>query len=79
MVTSTKFNVIKHGIEYEFEPAQEGGYVVRVPLYPSCASQGETFEQALANIEDALIGCLQAARDLKLHIPPELKKLALKA
>ena len=25
---------------YEFEPAEEGGYVVWVPAYPSCVSQG---------------------------------------
>ncbi len=74
MVTSTKFKVIKQGVEYEFEQAEEGGYVVHVPLYPSCASQGETFEEALTNIEDALIGCLHAARDLKLQIPPKLTK-----
>ena len=71
--TAPRFKVIKQGIEYEFEDAEEGGYVVSVPLYPSCVSQGETFEEALANIEDALLGCLAAARDLNLTIPKELE------
>ena len=70
-----KLKVIKGGVEYEFEPAEEGGYVVSVPLYPSCVSQGETFEEALANIEDALAGCLLAARELNLPIPKELEPL----
>jgi len=70
---AAKFRVTKSGIEYEFEAAEEGGYVVSVPLYPSCVSQGETFEEALANIEDALLGCLAAARDLNLPIPKELE------
>ena len=62
----TKFKLIKQGIGYEFEAAEEGGYVVTVPLYPSCVSQGDTFEEALVNIEDALVGCLLAARELNL-------------
>jgi predicted RNase H-like HicB family nuclease len=73
MVISSKFKVIKQGIEFEFEPAEEGGYIVTVPLYPSCASQGETFEDAMANIEDALTCCLHAAKELNLPIPSALK------
>ncbi|OGO15583.1 MAG: hypothetical protein A2Z02_05790 [Chloroflexi bacterium RBG_16_48_7] len=74
MIATSKFKVIKQGVEYEFEPAEEGGYTVTVPVYPCCASQGETFEEALANIEDALSGCIKTAHDLKLPIPPELTK-----
>ena len=70
-----KIKVIRQGIEYEFEIADESGYVATVPLYPSCVSQGETFEEALSNIEDALLGCLVAAHDLNLAIPQELEHL----
>ncbi len=70
-----KFTVIRAGIEYVFEPAEEGGYVVAVPLYPSCVSDGDTFEEALANIEDALRETLAAAKDLGLEIPEELRTL----
>jgi len=71
----SKFKVTKSSVDYEFETAEEGGYVVRVPLYPSCVSEGDTFEEALANIEDALLGCLSAARDLNLPIPSQLEHL----
>ena len=67
------FKLNKDNVDYEFEAAAEGGYVVRVPLYPSCVSEGDTFEEALANIEDALHGCLVTARDLNLLIPDKLK------
>ena len=67
------FFVEKDNVRYEFEGAEEGGYVVSVPAYPSCVSQGETFEETLANVEDALVGCLEAARDLNLPVPEELK------
>ena len=66
------FRVIKGGIEFEFEPAKEGGYIVSVPLYPSCVSDGDTFEEALLNIEDALRETLVAAKGLGLDIPPAL-------
>ena len=72
---SSRFKLNKDGVDYEFETAEEGGYVVRVPLYPSCVSEGDTFEKALSNIEDALLGCLLTARDHKLPIPPELETL----
>jgi len=70
-----KLKIIKGDIEYELEPAEEGGYIASVSLYPSCVSQGETLEEALENIEDALLGCLAAARDLNLPIPQELEPL----
>jgi len=70
---SSRFKLNKDGVDYEFETAEEGGYVVRVPLYPCCVSEGDTFEEALLNIEDALLGCLLTARDHKLPIPPQLE------
>jgi predicted RNase H-like HicB family nuclease len=74
-----KIRVEKDGVEYEFEVAEEGGYVVSVPAYSSCVSQGETFEEALENIEDALRGCLATARELNLPIPESLRPLAEQA
>ncbi len=74
-----KFRVTKEGITYEFEAAEEGGYVVSVPLYPSCVSQGDSFEEALTNVEDALMECLLAARDLSLPVPKELEPLLRQA
>jgi len=70
-----KFIVIWAGTEYEFEPAEEGGYVVSVPLYPSCVSDGDTFEEALENIGDALHETLAAAKDLGLEIPEKLRPI----
>lgn len=68
--------VTKGGVEFELTPADEGGYVISVPAYPSCVSEGDSFEEALANIEDALEGCLAAAKDLGLPIPEQLQALA---
>lgn len=37
-----------------FEPAEEGGYTVFVPALPGCFSEGDTFEEANANIREAI-------------------------
>lgn len=36
------------------EPEPDGGYVATVPLLPGCISQGDTREEALANIREAM-------------------------
>jgi predicted RNase H-like HicB family nuclease len=38
--------------------ADEGGYWAEVPAIPGCATQGETFEELLENIYEAVDGCL---------------------
>ncbi len=38
--------------------AEEGGYWAEVPAIPGCATQGETFQELLANIYEAVEGCL---------------------
>jgi antitoxin HicB len=35
-------------------PAEEGGYYASVPSLPGCYSQGETWEETLANIKEAI-------------------------
>ncbi|MBA3420572.1 MAG: type II toxin-antitoxin system HicB family antitoxin [Thermoleophilaceae bacterium] len=42
--------------EYEvvLTPEEQGGYSVAVPALPGCASQGETRDQALAMIREAI-------------------------
>ena len=42
------------GIQAVFEPAEEGGFTVYVPLLPGCVSEGDTFEEAVANIIEAV-------------------------
>ena len=38
--------------------AEEGGYWAEVPAIPGCATQGETFEELLGNLYEAVEGCL---------------------
>lgn len=47
--------------------AEEGGYWAEIPAIPGCATQGETFEELLQNIYDAVEGC----RAVDLEQPKE--------
>ena len=38
--------------------ANEGGYWAEVPAIPGCATEGDTFEELLQNLYEAVEGCL---------------------
>lgn len=41
-------------IKVLLEPSDESGYTVYVPSLPGCISEGETIEEALENIQEAI-------------------------
>lgn len=51
------------------EPQEEGGYTVFVPTLPGCVSQGETVEEAMANIKEAISLYLESLRERNLALP----------
>ncbi len=53
------------------EPAEDGGYVVSVPSLPGCMSQGETVEEALRMIKDAISGYIFVLKKQGEEIPNE--------
>ncbi|AHJ28109.1 type II toxin-antitoxin system HicB family antitoxin [Nodularia spumigena CS-584] len=42
-------------------PADEGGYWAEVPALPGCITEGETMEEVIANLKDAIQGWLDVA------------------
>ena len=38
--------------------AEEGGFWAEVPAIPGCATQGDSFEDLLSNIYEAVEGCM---------------------
>ncbi len=46
----------------------EEGYAVWCPSLPGCASQGETREEAVANIQDAIQSYLEVLNELKIMV-----------
>ena len=45
------------------EPSDEGRYTVIVPSLPGCISEGDTVEEALANIQEAIELYLEPVED----------------
>jgi len=49
--------------------AEGGGYWVEVPALPGCYSQGESVEEALENVREAIELYLEALREEGAQIP----------
>lgn len=55
------------------EPLSEddgGGFLATVPDLPGCMSDGETPEEALINVRDAIMCWMEAAEELGRGVPP---------
>ena len=59
-----KFTVI-------LEPEEDGGYSVICPAIPGCASQGDSLDEALNNIREAISLCLEVRGEDDVPLPLE--------
>ena len=50
-------------IKVVLEPSEEGGYTTYVPSLPGCISEGDTKEEALANIRETIALYLEPIED----------------
>lgn len=50
-------------IKVVLEPSKEGGFTVYVPSLPGCISEGDTRDEALANIREAIELYLEPVED----------------
>jgi predicted RNase H-like HicB family nuclease len=51
------------------EPDETGGYIVSCPSLPGCYTQGDTVAEALDNIKEAILLCLEDLQAQDLAIP----------
>jgi len=51
------------------EPDETGGYVVSCPSLPGCYTQGDTIAEALDNIKEAILLCLEDLQAQNQSIP----------
>jgi len=63
-----KFTVI-------LEPEEDGGYSVHCPALPGCSSQGDSLEEALDNIKEAISGVLKVCHKEGMPIPRETSEM----
>ncbi len=58
--------------------AEEGGFWAEVPSIPGCATQGDTFDELLHNIYEAVEGCLSVdVQDITISKTDRVMEIAV--
>jgi antitoxin HicB len=60
---------MQYKIPLVLTPQPEGGYTVTSPLLPELITEGDTIDDALANVKDALAAVAEAYEDLGRSLP----------
>ena len=60
---------MQYKIPLVLTPQPEGGYTVTSPLLPELVTEGDTVEEALANVRDALAAVIETYEDLGRRLP----------
>ncbi len=59
--------------------ADGGGFLARAPDLPGCMSDGETPEEAVANVREAIATWIEAAHDLGHAVPEPSRRVTIAA
>jgi len=61
--------------DYKFmaviKPAEEGGFYAYCPLLPGCVTQGETYAETVANIEEAIQAYVEVMLEIGETVPQD--------
>jgi antitoxin HicB len=68
---------MQYKIPLILEPQPEGGYTVTSPLLPELVTEGDTAQEALENVKDALAAVVETYEDLGRPLPPSTQVLDL--
>jgi len=60
------------------EDSEEGGYIVHCPALKGCWSQGDTIEDALDNIKEAIVGYLKTLNERAMRDAKSTEKALIK-
>lgn len=63
--------VKKYYYKVIFEPQEEGGYTATVPALPGCVSEGDTYDETLINVKEAIALYLESLQADNLPVPEE--------
>jgi antitoxin HicB len=56
-----------------FTPQPEGGFTVTSPVLPELVTEGDTLDEAFANVRDALAAVLELYKEQGRPIPPGIE------
>jgi predicted RNase H-like HicB family nuclease len=65
-------------IEVVIHPAAEGGYWAEVPAMSGCITEGETIEEVIANLKDAIAGWLEVESSRYVKCSPSSRQKSIK-
>jgi predicted RNase H-like HicB family nuclease len=72
-----------HTFTVVLEPAEEGGFVVSVPALPEVGTQGDTYDEAMANAREAIELVIEDRQSRGEPIPadvqPQLERITIAA
>ncbi len=71
------YEVSRDGVTFRLEEAEEGGFVATVPELEGCISDGDTLDEAVANIEAAMALYVSASLELGLPVPEKYRKVSV--
>ena len=57
------------------EPEADGGYSVICPAIPGCVSQGDSMKEALSNIRQAILLCLEVREEEHVALTSETPEM----
>ena len=66
---------MKFAITVILETEEGEGYSVHCPALPGCSSQGDTLEEALSNIQEAMLGILKVRQEEGIPPPKETPEI----
>lgn len=74
----TKNEEVDMKLKVVIHEAEEGGYWAEVPSIPGCATQGESFDELLSNIYEAVEGCLSVdVQDIEVSEKDKVMEIAV--
>jgi predicted RNase H-like HicB family nuclease len=72
-----------HTFTVVLEPAEEGGFIVTVPALPELGTQGDTYDEAMANAREAIElvieDRLSRGEPIPADIRPQLERITIAA
>ncbi len=70
----TQLRVTADGVEYSFHEDNDGGIVATVVRYPSCQGYGQSLDEAMDAVQEALLATLEEIESLGHPIPGDLQQ-----
>jgi antitoxin HicB len=68
---------MQYKIPLVLAPQPEGGYTVTSPVFPELVTEGETVEEALENVKDALAAVVEIYQDSGRPLPKDTQVMNL--